>query len=349
MKRCRLGSPNNRALRRRPPSLTDVARLAGVSPQTASRVSTGSSLVAADTEARVREAMRRLGYAPNRAARALRHGAYHAIGVVTEHLEHTGESMMTAGIVDAASERDYTVTVVRISQPDGGKLQRTLDHLAELPIDGLIIVRLGHAVGDHVGLPPQLPVVVCDSGLAPYYPSVNADEAKGARELMAYLIGLGHKRIGHLGGPPDAHPSIVRRAAFHQVMTENALPPGPVWSGDWSIDSGYRAADLVADVPDITAVFCANDEMAFGLLRGLEEKGVKVPGDISVAGFDGTPLSRFTSPPLTTVDQHFRSMAEMAVQQIMGQIAGEPTSIDPVLTPVSLIIGRSTAPPPRRV
>lgn len=344
-----LSTRNTGNTKKRAASLGDVARLAGVSPQTASRVSTGSSLVAPETAARVREAMQRLGYSPNKAARALRQGAYKAIGVVTQQLERTGESLTTAGIVDAAEKHGYTVTVVQVSQPETDELQRALTRLSELPIDGLLIVRIGHASSDLVTLPPQLPVTVCDSRLNSYYPSVNADQVQGVSELMDHLLALGHTEIGHVSGAPDSYPTVVRRAAFQHALLGAVLPTGKVWDGDWTMESGFQVGAKIIEDPDVTAVFCANDEMAFGLMSYLQGRGVRVPEDISIVGFDGTNLSRYTNPPLTTVDQHFDRIAARAVDQLMAQITGsKPVSLDPVLTPVTFVVRESTAPPRKR-
>ncbi len=338
-----------KSAKKRAPSLGDVAKLAGVSPQTASRVSTGSSLVAPDTEQRVREAMNRLGYSPNIAARALRQGEYKAIGVVTQQLDRTGESLTTAGIVDAAERHGYTVTVVQVSQPETDDLKKALSRLADLPIDGLLIVRIGHASSDLVTLPPQLPVTVCDSRLTSYYPSVNADQVQGVRQIMDHLFDLGHTNIAHIAGALDSYPTVVRRGAFQHAFLEAGLPPGKVFQGDWSIESGYALGPKIAADPDITAVFCGNDEMAFGLMSSLDKLGVKVPEDVSVVGFDGTNLSAYTNPPMTTVDQDFRMIANRAVDQLLAQITGsEEVSRDPVLTPVKFIVRESTAPPRKR-
>ena len=330
--------------KQKPASLGDVARLAGVSPQTASRVSTGSSQVARDTEARVREAMEQLGYTPNPAARSLRGGEYKAIGVVTQQVERTGESLMTSGIVNEAEKRGYTVTLVQISHSDPAELQRAADRLADLPIDGLIIVRIGHVSTGPVALPPRLPVTACDTKMSDRYPSVNADERQGVKDVMEHLLELGHTTIGHLAGPADSYPSVMREKAFQQELKDANQPEGVVWRGDWSIQSGYSAGAEIAKDPDVTAVFCANDEMAFGLLRYFEEHGVRVPEDISVAGFDGTALAKFSTPPLTTVDQNFHLFTKRAVDQLLAQIRGtRPVTLEPELIPVSLVIRESTA------
>lgn len=335
----------NQKRARKGPSLGDVARLAGVSPQTASRVATGSDLVTAQTEAKVREAMDQLGYVPNQAARALRRGQYKAIGVVTQQLERTGESLTTAGIVAAAAELGYSVTVVQISHPESTQLQRSLTRLSALPIDGLIIVRIGQAQTDQVTLPAHLPVVVCDSKLTGLYPVVIGDQVQGVREAMEHLIDLGHRVIHHVSGPADSYPTFVRQDAWAQALREAGLAQGRVWPGDWTIDSGYAAGLQIAEDPSVTAVFCANDEMAFGVMRALAEKGLRVPQDISIVGFDGEELSRFADPPLTTIRQEFKNVARLAVDKVVRQINGEPATLEPVFTRVTLIVRGSTAPP----
>lgn len=326
-------------------SLGDVARVAGVSPQTASRVSTGSTLVTAQTEARVREVMDQLGYVPNLAARALRRGQYKAIGVVTQQLERTGESLTTAGIVAIAAELGYSVSVVQISNSESTELKHSLDRLPHLPIDGLIIVRIGQAKTDRVILPQHLPVVACDSKLEGVYPVIIGDQVQGVRDLMGHLIGLGHRIIHYVAGPLDSHPTFVRQEAWESCLREADLPLGRVWQGDWTIDSGYAVGLEIAEDPDVTAVFCANDEMAFGVMRALSHRGIRVPDDISVAGFDGGELSRFVDPPLTTVRQEFKQVARRAVDRLMEQMAGNPPSLEPEFTPVSMLVRDSTAPP----
>ncbi len=331
--------------RRKGPSLADVARLAGVSPQTASRVSTGSDQVTEQTAARVREAMRELGYVPNHAARALRHGAYKAIGVVTQQLERTGESLTIGGIVSEAGKRGYSVTVVQVSQPETSDLQEALARLAALPIDGLIIVRIGLARNESVTLPPNLPVVVCDSKLVGFYPAVVGDQVQGIRDLMDHLKALGHRNIHHIAGAADSHPAVVRQLAWQQSLLEAGLPPGKLWQGDWTMDSGYRAGLEIAKDPDVTAVLCGNDEMAFGLIRALNQNGLRVPEDISVVGFDGWELSEFSDPPLTTARQEFREYAAEAVNILIDEIEGEAVAPrTPKFVPVNVLLRDSSGP-----
>lgn len=328
------------------PSLADVARLAGVSPQTASRVSSGSDLVTASTTSRVRAAMDELGYVPNRAARALRQGAYRAIGVVTQQLERTGESMSVAGIVESATDYGYTVTVVQIGEPKTEALKQAWQRLGELPIDGMIILRVGVDFVDQVQLPARMPIEVFDSSLAGIYPSVIGDEVQGTRDLIQHLIDLGHRNIHHIVGAADSGPALVRRDAFLSTLAENGIPDGRLWQGDWTIESGYQAGLQIAKDQEVTAVFCSNDGMAFGLVRALQDSGLRVPKDISVAGFDGTETSRFATPPLTTIQPNFRSVSKKAVSRLIRQIEKNYSpSLEPDLVPTTLLIRESTSTP----
>lgn len=331
---------------RKGPSLGDVARLAGVSPQTASRVSTGSDLVSEKTEQKVRRAMQELGYIPNLAARALRQGSYKALGVVTQQLDLTGESLTTAGIVDAAAARGYTVTVMQIRESKVRDLDVTLRRLTDLPIDGLFVIRLGPESKNRIEIPAHLPVMTFDWNLAGTFPSVVGDQPQGVRDLMHHLVDLGHRNIHHVMGPLDSGSATSRRDEYLRVLKELGLPEGKVWEGDWTVKSGYKIGKEIAQDPSVTAVFCSNDEMAFGVMHALGEYGLRVPQDISVAGFDGTAISEFANPSLTTVRHNFHSIAKIAVKKMIEEIEeGKHSPVEPELYPMTMIVRESTAPP----
>ncbi len=330
------------------PSLGDVARLAGVSPQTVSRVSTGSDLVNAETETRVRLAMQELGYRPNLAARALRHGSYKALGVVVQKLERTGESLATAAIVDTAAKHGYTVTVVQTGTLGSKMMGQTSANLADLPIDGVVIVRVAGANPEQITIPDRLPVISLDSSLRGIYPSVVIDQPGSTTEIVNHLVELGHRKIHHVMGAWDSEPAIARRDQYLNVLDQGGISFSKVWDGDWTMESGYRAGQQIAEDPEVTAVFCANDEMAFGVIRALHDAGLRVPEDVSVAGFDGAALAALTSPPLTTIHQDFHSIAEVAVEKLIGEVEGRhKNSLEPYLMPSELVIRDSTCPPSR--
>lgn len=342
-----MASSNTQRRTRRGPSIGDVARLAEVSPQTVSRVSTGAPSVRPETRDKVIAAMNQLGYSPNKAARALRSGKFGTIGVLTQRLERIGESLTTAGVVEAASEKGYATTIVQVSDdPDDDS--KTATRLLNLSVDGLIIIQLGLNRYETISLPPGMPVSVSDVRMVDYHPYVFADQIQGIRSAIEHLISLGHATVHHVAGASDSQPALVRTAAWRRYLTEAGIPTPPIWQGDWSAASGYQAGSKIARDPSITAVFCANDEMALGLVRALVEAGRRVPDDVSVVGFDDIGIAGYSIPPLTTIRQDFREIGRELALQIIGQIDGELSSDHRHISmPTELIIRGTTAPPPR--
>ena len=333
---------------RRGPSIGDVARLAEVSPQTVSRVSTGAPSVRPETRDKVIAAMNQLGYTPNKAARALRSGKFGTIGVLTQRLERTGESITTAGVVGAASEKGYATTIIQVSDdPDDDS--KTAMQLLNLSVDGLIIVQLGIHRYETISLPPGMPVSVSDVRLMDYHPYVFADQIQGIRSAVEHLVSLGHATVHHIAGAHDSQPALVRTAAWRRYLSEAGISAPPVWQGDWSAASGYRVGKEIAKNSTVTAVCCANDEMALGLLRALSEAGRKVPDDVSVVGFDDIGIAGYSSPPLTTVRQDFQEIGRELAFQIIGKIDGELSSDNKHISlPTELVVRGTTAPPPSK-
>lgn len=332
--------------RGRAPSIDDVARLAGVSPQTVSRVSRGSSQVREATQAKVLRAMEQLGYSPNHAARALRNGSLKLIGVLTQQVERTGEAFTTSGVLDAANELGYAVILTQVKHPEADEVHDAIRRLSSQPIDGLVIVQSGRATHQHMGLPAGLAVASSDSALVGYYPSASADQVQGVRDAVGHLLGLGHRTVHHVAGPSDSQSGAVRLAAWRRRLEEEGVRPPEPLPGGWSPDDGYRTGLKLADDPDVTAVFCANDEVALGLIRAMHEKGRRVPEDVSVVGFDGLPVAGYSFPALTTVRQDFQRAGRTMVDLIAEQLDGGPRDGGRhVIIPTELVIRASTAPP----
>ncbi len=325
------------------PSLSDVARLAGVSAQTVSRVSMGAGNVRPATREKVLKAMNQLGYSPNRAAQALRRGSFRAIGVLTQQIQRTGEALTTAGVLEAATRADYTVNLVQVERPESEDLRQAVYRLSHQAVDGLVVVQAGRAGPEHLSLPPTLPVAVSDSALVGYYPSASADQVQGVRDAVGHLLGLGHRTVHHVTGPEGSQSALIRRATSAACLREAGAPvPEPV-PGDWSAAAGYRAGLRLADDPGVTAVFCGNDELALGLIRAMHERGRSVPGDVSVVGFDGLALGEFSFPPLTTVRQDFRRHGREMVALVLEQVASGPADGSrSVVIPTELVLRGST-------
>ena len=328
------------------PSLSDVARLARVSTQTVSRVSMGADNVSPATREKVLRAMNQLGYSPNRAAQALRRGSFKTIGVLTQQIQRTGEALTTAGVLEAATEADYAVNLVQVKRPESDDMRQAVYRLSHQTIDGLVVVQAGRAGLEHLSLPPTMPVAVSDSALVGYYPSASADQVGGVRDAVGHLLELGHRTVHHVTGPEGSQSALVRRATWAARLREAGAPvPDPV-GGDWEAAAGYAAGLRLADDPEVTAVFCGNDEVALGLIRAMHERGRRVPQDVSVVGFDGLALGEFSFPPLTTVRLDFKRHGREMVGLVLEQVASGPMDGSrSVIIPAELVLRGSTAPP----
>lgn len=324
--------------------------MAGVSAQTVSRVSTGATNVRESTRARVLAAMVELGYVPNRAARALRSGSFGALGLITQRLERTGDARTTAAVVAAAQAHGYATTFLEVRNPDEGtELRAAGDRLSHMSIDGLIIIRAGHATRSSISIPDNLPIAVSDSRLVGHYPSVVANQIGGTQEAVEHLLGLGHRTVHHIAGAADSQPAVVRSSTWRRCLKARGIAAPAPLQGDWTAKSGYQLGQRLAAEPEVTAVFCGNDEMAFGLLRALHEAGRDVPGDVSVVGFDDVTLSEFASPPLTTIHQDFEAIGGHLVRLVTQQLSGAEQRTTPrVVVPTQLLLRGSTAAPPAR-
>ncbi|GAA1578339.1 LacI family DNA-binding transcriptional regulator [Kribbella sancticallisti] len=331
---------------RRGPSMADVARLAGVSGQTVSRVANDRHNVDAATRDRVLAAMREVGYRPNNAARALRNGQFRSIGVIVFELSSVGNTRTLDAIAAAATMTGYAVNLLPVLDATQGAVSNAFTRLGEQAVDGVIILIEAHMLDEaEVLLPEGLPVVVVDSSARYDYPIVDNDQAQGARLATEHLLDLGHRTVWHLGGPPSSFAASRRRRSWEKTLTDRGCPVPPVLVGDWSAGSGYEAGKQLAADPDVTAVFAANDQMALGLLRALHEAGRAVPADISVVGFDDVEEAAHYWPPLTTVRQKFAEVGRLSVDALISEIQAGEHHHQPVSVPTELVSRGSTAPP----
>jgi len=319
--------------------MRDVAQRAGVSGQTVSRVVNDSPRVDPVTRARVEAAMAHLGYRPHRAARALRTGRTHTIGLVVSTLASVGNSRMLQAVADAASRRGYALTVVTAA--DAGALAGAFEHLRDQGVDGAIVLNEATAAARRTDTPSDLALVVVDSPADERFGVVQSDHEAGGRAAAEHLIALGHPTVWHLAGPADSYAAAERERGWRAALEGAGLVAPPVVRGDWTAAAGHSEGVLLAERPDVSAVFVANDQMALGLLRALAEAGRAVPGDVSVVGFDDIADAADYLPPLTTVRQDFDELGERAVDALIGAIDGGSAKTD--LVPTRLVVRESTA------
>ncbi|MFI0773543.1 LacI family DNA-binding transcriptional regulator [Streptomyces sp. NPDC021212] len=328
--------------------MADVARLAGVSAQTVSRVSNGYPGVTEETRREVLAAMKQLGYRPNSAARALKSGEFRTIGVITFTLSTTGNVRTLEAISTSAAHEGYAVTLLPVAVPTQDEVRGAFSRLGELALDAVIVIMEVHLLdAAALSLPPHAQVVVADSDAGDRYTVVDTDQAGGTRDAVDHLLALGHRTVWHLAGPEGSFAAQRRADAWHAALTEAGCVPPPLVRGDWSAESGYRAGLALAAEEDCTAVFAANDQMALGLLRALHEKGRKVPDDVSVVGFDDIPEAGSFLPPLTTVHQDFAEVGRRCVEGVLRQMRQSAPGRGTTLVPTRLVTRRSTAPPPQ--
>ncbi|MEJ1154569.1 LacI family DNA-binding transcriptional regulator [Microbacterium marmarense] len=299
--------------------MADVAQHAGVSGQTVSRVVNNSPRVDPATRARVERAMATLGYRPHRAARALRTGRTHTIGLVVSTLATVGNSRMLQAVADAAASRGFALTVVTLGGSDD--VSAAFERLVEQGVDGAIVLNEATAAARGARIPPGLHLVVVDSLPDDRFVGVQTDHAGGARAAVEHLLQLGHEEVWHVAGPRGSFAAEQRESAWRDVLVSAGATVPNVLRGDWSAASGAAAGVELAKA-GATAVFCANDQMALGVLRALAEAGREVPDDVAVVGFDDVADAAQYRPPLTTVRQNFDVLGERAVAMLVHSIDG---------------------------
>ncbi|MDV6290706.1 LacI family DNA-binding transcriptional regulator [Streptomyces sp. UP1A-1] len=330
-------------------SMADVARLAGVSSQTVSRVSNGYAGVTEETRQQVLAAMKELGYRPNSAARALKRGEFRTIGVITFSLATTGNVRTLEAIATSAAGEGYAVTLLPVAVPTQDEVRGAFSRLEELAVDAVIVIMEVHLLdAATLTLPPHVQVVVVDSdaGMTTTRSSTPTRPA-GTRAAVRHLLDLGHRTVWHLGGPEDSFAAQRRTDAWRRTLAEAGRTVPPLVRGDWSARSGYLAGLELAAREECTAVFAANDQMALGLMRALHEHGRRVPEDVSVIGFDDIPEAGSFLPPLTTVHQDFAEVGRLCVEAVLRKMRQDGPERGTTLVPTRLVTRASTAPPPR--
>ncbi|MFF0072516.1 LacI family DNA-binding transcriptional regulator [Streptomyces sp. NPDC005494] len=336
--------------RRRDASIDDVARHAGVSGQTVSRVANGRSNVGAATRERVLASMRELGYRPNSAARALRSGQFRSIGVIVFTLTSYGNLRTLEAVAAAATERRYTITLMPLERPTHADVDVALDRLGEQAVDGVIVLIESHLIGAaEAQLRRGIPVVTVDARVAGHSPVVDTDQVAGARLATEHLLGLGHETVWHVAGPRDSDSAGLRLRGWRETLRAHGRPVPPPLHGDWYSDSGYAAGRRLAAEPGVTAVFAANDQMALGVLRALTEARLRIPEDVSVAGFDDMPEAGNFIPPLTTVHQDFAAIGRTAVRALVQEIEGGPPAEHRGIGPRLTVRSSTTGPAAHRI
>ena len=327
----------------RRPVMADVARLAGVSHQTVSRVINGSASIRPSTRERVQRAIADLGYHPNTAARALVTRRSKIIGIIGSNTALYGPASIQFSIQDAARAAGYFTSLVTLDAVTHDELRGALDYLSRQSVEAIImIVTQQDALAVVRSEATAIPLIVVEGELSGRGLSVGVDQTAGARLATQHLVDLGHRDIVHVSGPLTWTEARARRAGYVEVMRAAGLAVRADFEGDWTPARGYAIGRELVTRNDFSAVFTANDQMAIGVLHAFAQAGIAVPDDVSLVGFDDVPEAAYLNPALTTVRQDFHTVGRRAIELLTAVVDGT-SDTTPLLAP-ELIVRDSTRP-----
>lgn len=300
-----------------------MAQLAGVSHQTVSRVVNRHPSVAADTRARVLEAIRELDYAPNRVAQSLATRRSKTAGIIGYGTTHYGPSQMVAHIEAGLKARGYGLVYAAVSDLSVEVLREQITTLRDQLVAGMVLIT--PVGGGHLAETSDLihvPFVMIDAMLGEHVPSVVFHQHHGARLATQHLIDAGHRAICEITGPLEWSGAKQRHDGWLATLAGAGVTPGASVEGAWTAASGCLAArQLLERGEHFTALVVGNDQMALGAIHALREAGRRVPQDVSVVGFDDIPEAAYFDPPLTTLRQDFGALGQQAVELLLARIA----------------------------
>lgn len=326
-------------------TIRDVAREAGVSIATVSRVLQGSPKVLPETQERINEAIRRLNYTPNRLAQQFRSQETKNILVIVPEIGNTFYSDILAGSKSVALQKGYSVLIVDSnSNPDDEK--HFYEMLVQKQVDGIIDFSAAQPSNELQNYAEKYPVVLgCRYVNCEAVPNVTIDNTKATIDITNYILSLGHRKICYLAGPADTHVYRARLDGFLQAVKKRGIevPDGNILVSDASIQGGYDTVNkLLNSGETFTAIVASGDTMAVGAIRALNDAGYRVPEDVAVVGFDDIELSRVFRPSLTTVRQPKYQIGARATEILLDLIAGKPLRTYRTVLDYELIIRESS-------
>lgn len=319
--------------------IQDIAREANVSVSTVSRVLNGQPGVAKETHKRIRQIIDKLGYSSSLAAKSMR-GRTNVIGVVTFHLSLPFNLEVIRGIDQMVQKHGYDLMIYTSYRSnhldDPARERKVVAQLNGSIVDGVIVITPMTS-----NLPAHYPLVVIGPCDEDSFPSVLAANREGAAEAVEYLIVLGHRRIGFIGGEPALVSARQRYQGYVDAHEKAGLCicPELLAEGNFLRDGAVVGARKLLSLPEPpTAIMAANDETAFAVLEVAQDLGIRVPEDLSLVGFDNTPASALTAPALTTVEQGLAQMGEAGAGLLIRMLSGEHVESGPYTLPARLVV-----------
>jgi DNA-binding LacI/PurR family transcriptional regulator len=314
--------------RARKPTLDDVARSAGVSYQTVSRVVNRHPSVAEATRKRVLQAIKDLDYYPNRTARSLATRRSNTIGIVGFDTRFYGPAQMLVNIESVLKREGYGLAFTSIDDATFAAVQRASSEISHQDLDGIVMIAplAGADVESITDLFGDTPLVMIDVTPGESVHSVAIDQAHGVHLAVKHLLDLGHRHVCEISGPLRWNDARERHETLRSALEAAGVEPGVSVESDWSAAGGFAAAKrLLATRAPCTALVAGNDQMALGAIRALREAGLRVPEDVSVVGFDDVPEAAYFDPPLTTVRQDFEILGRQCVEYLTTLIKAPRT------------------------
>jgi len=326
------------------PTMLDVAELSGVSYQTVSRVINNHPYVSDDTRKRVQEAIKTLGYRPNKAAINLRAKSTKSIAIILYGAWFYGPMQIALNVEQAARTSGFDVILTNITETHK-QLTEALKNVKDWMVDGIVLILPAS------GLPHKeirsicgdIPLVMLDDIRAKKQAVVGLDDAVGTRQLLEYLIEAGHREFCEISGSLDWHSARIRHQTVQTVFEEYGLEPPVHVESNWTTPGGYQATRrLLQQGHCFTALISANDSMALGAYRALYQAGLSIPDDVSVAGFDDIPEAAYYHPPLTTVRHNFIELGTISFRYLMQLMDDPDTGIERKMVAPTLVLRDST-------
>ena len=323
-------------------NIYDVAKLAGVSHQTVSRVINSHPSVKPATREKVEGAISELKYRPNHAARQLVTSQSNMIGILIAGSELYGPWAILNAMEREARLEGYTVISISVLPDSPDSWREGIEQLRNLEIDGVITIALSNKIVKEVeNSLASATIVIVDTEPSKKFDAVNIENFIGGKIATQHLIELGHKNIVHLTGPTSGYEGEQRRQGYEDAMRESKLK-SEVIEGDWSIETGYAIGrEIAARKVRPTAIFTSNDHQALGVIKAFGENKIRVPQDISIVGFDNIPEAAYFSPALTTIHQDFDQLGKLAIERMLIQLK-EPAKHEALTIAPTLIVREST-------
>jgi DNA-binding LacI/PurR family transcriptional regulator len=325
-------------------TMIDVAKLAGVSHQTVSRVINEDSRVAPETRERVLDVIKRLNYRPSRLARGLAAHQSRTLAVISYGLSYYGPTQMMINIEKAARNASYDIFFSNIDPTEELDILAVSQRVMEWSVDGVLLiapVKDRHYRQMLVQF-TNIPVLQIDIEANSTVPSVIIDQYLGTYRITQHLLELGHRAIAEIRGPMDWHGAIARHQGFEDALKAEKLTAVASLEGNWTAESAYQCTENLLKEKQFTAIVAANDQMALGVIACLREHQLSVPDDVSVVGFDDIPEARYFAPPLTTVQQDFSALGLKGIEYLLAMIENPEAAQGQYVIQPQIIIRQST-------